>query len=72
MLVTSNNGGYAEVRNEPDGVLATETTQVVSVTTGGELDVDHIMNVLMGMFHFPIDLQGIAASCFENYLIFKT
>ena len=60
MLVPRNNGGCAEVPvdeagNGPDGVMVTEKSQVISVTTGEELDADHAIQGLMGTFHFPVD-----------------
>ena len=60
VLVPRNNGGCAEVPvdeagNGPDGVMVTEKPQVISVTMGEELDVDHAIQGLMGTFHFPVD-----------------
>ena len=59
MLVPSNNGGCTQatvdtVVNETYGVLISETLEVISVSTGEELDEDRVIDILVGTIHYPI------------------
>ena len=55
MLVPSNNGSCTkapvdEVVNDPDGVLITDRLEIIAVSTGEDLDTNHVLYGLVGTF----------------------
>ena len=62
------NAPVEKSANDPGGVLIETSPNIIVVATGEELDVDvdHILDVLMWMFYRTIDRQGIDTSVF-NY-----
>ena len=52
--------------NDPDGVLITETPDIIVVSTGEELYANHIIYGLVGTFYISVDQRGITTSGIDN------
>ena len=55
MILPSYNGicikaPVDEMVNDPDGVLITDTLEIIAVSTGEDLDTNHVLYGLMGTF----------------------
>ena len=61
-----------EAYNELDVVLVSITQELIIVIMAEELDIDHVLDILMCVFHLTIDRWIIATSLFDDYLIFKS
>ena len=61
-----------EAYNELDVVLVSITQELIIVIMAEELDIDHVLDILMCVFHLTIDRWIISTSLFDDYLIFKS
>ena len=74
MFVPINNGIYTKAhvdksRNDSYGVLIKETSEIIAVSTGYELDMNHVLYGLVGTFYLSVYRRGITTSGFDNNFI---
>ena len=60
VIIPGNNGSRTqapgdEALYDPDGIFITEAPELITVSTGVELNADHVLYVLVGKLYFSID-----------------
>ena len=74
MLVPGNNRSCTkapidEAVDDPYGILITETPEFIAVSTGNELNADHVVSGLVGKVYSSIDCRGTTSSGISNKFV---